>query len=59
MGLQCTFKEADKSSILEHTNSLNLKIDDLLQTSLQLRRPMVEEWTRCNKSYYEKILVSV
>ena len=59
-GLQCILKEngAYKSSLLEHVNSIGLRISDLQHTSLQLRKLTIEEWTGSNKSFYEKFLVS-
>ena len=59
-GLQCILQEngAHKSSLLNHVNSIGLQISDLQHTSLQLRKLTVEEWTCCNKSFYENFLVS-
>jgi len=59
-GLQCVLEEniTDKSSFVEHISLLGLKINDLQQLSLQLRKITVDEWTGCNKSFYEKFLTS-
>jgi len=59
-GLQCILEEnfADKSSFVKHINFLQLQISDLQQLSLRLRKLTVDEWSGCNKSFYENFLTS-
>ena len=59
-GLQHILLEniTDKSSFVEHINFLGLQISDLQQTSLQLRKLTVDEWSGCNKGFYENFLTS-
>ena len=59
-GLQCLLEDSGKHilSLRRHINSIGLQIGDLHQTSVQLRKLTIVEWTGCNKSFYEDFLVS-
>ena len=46
----------DKPGIVEHVSTLGLETNDLQQTSLQLRKLIIDEWSGSNKSFYENFL---